>query len=506
MTTRAVDRPAPTPHLLRRRSLFERRVGSVVGVSIALTLLGLGVALLLTALVDVTESADNAIELAAVGLACLAGTSLGLAVFQLPDPVPASRVLPAIVSSWLTVFAVSTAVYAVTGVTDRIDDALFESVSGYTTTGLTTVVPETLSRGLLFWRALNQWMGGLAALMLGVAVIPFFGAERAHVDSLGGAHGAPRLAPRVRQGFRNLAQLYAVSTLALFVAFVVAGMGVFDGISYSLTTVSTGGFANHSSSFAHFDSAAIEWVAVAGMGIAGANIAVLWWALVGATRPLRRSIELRVYLGLMAVSAALATAWTWQDTGGGHATIRHAAFSVVSLTSTTGHRVVEWADWATATQGLILVLLGIGSMGGSAGGGFSVTRVLHLWGSLRRELRYQLHPRAVIAVKLSGRSVTEASLAGAAGYQLLYLAVGGAGAIGIAAFGSDLLTSTSASLAALATVGPALGDLGAFGDVSALDRGARAVLMVLMFAGRLAIYPLLIAAGALVRSLREVAR
>ncbi len=506
MTTRVVDRPASTPHLLRRRSLLQRRVGSVVGFSIALTLLGLGVALIVTALVDVTDSSDAAIELAAVGLACIAGTGLGLAVFQLPEPVPPGRVLPAIVASWLTVFAVSTVVYTVTGVTDRIDDALFESVSGYTTTGLTTVVPETLGHGMLFWRAVTQWMGGMAALMLGVAVIPFFGAERAHVDSLGDVHGAPRLAPWVNRGFRNLAQLYLFSTATLFVAYVVAGMGLFDGVTYAFTTMSTGGFANHSMSFAHFDSAAIEWVAVAGMGVAGANIAVLWWALAGATRPLRRSVELRVYLTLIAVSAALASAWTWHDTGGGHATIRHATFSVVSLTSTTGHRVVEWADWATATQGMILVLLGIGSMGGSAGGGFRVIRVMHLWGYLRRELQYQLHPRAVIAVKLSGRSVGEATLAGASGYQLLYLAVGGVGAFGIAAFGSDLLTSASASLAALATIGPGLGDLGAFGDVAALDRGARAVLMVLMFAGRLAIYPVLIAVGVVLRSLREVAR
>ena len=407
----------------------------------------------------------------------------------------AVRVLTSVVITAVGAVAISTVVYLASGEVGRVDDALFESVAGFTTTSLTVLDPEALPTGLLWWRAITQWLGGVGALMFALVVVPTFGGQRRLSEVAEGRGRRAVLSSTWSHTARRVLLAYAGLTAAVVVAYWLAGMRAFDAATFGLTTASTGGFANYRDSFAHFDSAAIEWVGAWAMAMAGVSVAVLVWIVRGQVQALWRSTELKLYAGAMLAATALVSAWTWQDTGGGADTIRRSFFTVASAMSTTGHRVADWGEWVAAPQALLLMLIGVGAMAGSAGGGFRVLRVIELLGIIRRELVLQLHPRAVVRVKVSGVAASEASLTRVHNFQILWVLAAAAGVFGIASLGADLPTALSGAISALATAGPGLGDLSGFADATVLAAPARAVVMALMFLGRLSIYPVVVVIG-----------
>ncbi len=407
----------------------------------------------------------------------------------------AVRVLTTVVATAAALVVISTVVYLASGEVDRVDDAMFESVAGFTTTSLTVVDPEALSTWLLTWRALTQWLGGLGGLVFALVLVPTFGGQRRLSEIAGGRGRRAVLARRWSHTTQRVVLTYAVFTVLVFGAYAAAGMGVFDAATFGLTTASTGGFANYRESFAHFDSAAIEWVGAWAMGLAGMSVAALVWLVRGQVRSLWRSTELKFYAGLILLATVLVAAWTWQDTGGGADAVRHSFFTVTSAISTTGFRVVDWGHWIFAPQAMLLLLIGVGSMAGSAGGGFRVLRVIEVLGIVRRELVLQLHPQAVVPVKVSGAAASEASLTRVHNFQILWVLAAAFGVFGIASLGGDLLTAVSGAISALATAGPGLGDLTGFADATVLAAPARGVLIALMFLGRLSIYPVVVVIG-----------
>ena len=293
----------------------------------------------------------------------------------------AVRVLTTVVAAAAASVVVSAIVYLASGEVSRVDDAFFESMAGLTTTSLTVLDPETLPNWLLTWRALTQWLGGAGALMFALVVVPTFGGQRRLSEVAEGRGRKAVLASTWLHTSRRLVLAYVGFTAVVIVAYASAGMGMFDAATFGLTTASTGGFANYRNSFAHFDSAAIEWVGAWAMGLAGMSVAALVWIVRGQVQALWRSTEVKLYAGLILVPTVLVSAWTWQDTGGGADTIRQSFFTVTSAISTTGFRVTDWGHWVTAPQTLLLMLIGIGSMAGSAGGGFRVLRVIQLLAS-----------------------------------------------------------------------------------------------------------------------------
>ncbi len=407
----------------------------------------------------------------------------------------AVRVLTTVVATAAVLVVISTIVYLASGEIDRVDDAIFESMAGFTTTSLTVVDPEALPAWLLTWRALTQWLGGLGALMFALVVIPTFGGQRRLSEVAGGRGRRAVLARTWSHTSQRVVLTYVSFTVLVFGAYAAAGMGIFDAATFGLTTASTGGFANYRDSFAHFDSATIEWVGAGAMALAGISIAALVWMARGQVQALWRSTELKLYASLIVGSTVLVSAWTWTDTGGGGDTIRESFFAVTSSISTTGFRVADWGHWVTAPQILLLVLIGMGSMAGSAGGGFRLLRVLEIVGIVRRELVMQLHPRAVVPVRVSGAVASEASLTRVHNFQILWVLAVAFGVFGIASLGEDLATAVSVSISALATAGPGLGDLTGFADATVLAAPARGMLIALMFLGRLSIYPVVVVIG-----------
>jgi len=489
-----------------RAGRYDSAVGFVLGVAL------LGCAVLAAASV-VATAADGRHTGALVGLGLAwawRGGVLG-GVCRPPMRLPASTAFVGVLAAWLALISASTVTYEVLGTFPHLDDSLFESVAGFTTTAATVLDdPEQVGRGVLLWRAGTQWLGGLAGLLFVVAVLPSIGVGGLDVTSAGERHSATSLrSHRTDALIRHLVELYGAFTVAGIALYLAAGMGPFDALTYSATTISTGGFANHAGSFSHFSSAAVEWAGVGGMVLGGTNMALLHRAVRGRDpRQLWRSFELRAYLVAIAAGGAVVALTTAPPGGLTHASVRHALFHVASAVSTTGHWAGSgWGGWDTGPQVLLLAVMGVGSMSGSAGGGFRQVRALALVGYLRRELVLQLHPRAVRAVRVGRRPVSDELVARMVGYQAQYLVVAAVGAVVLAGLGSGIVTSLSAAISTLANVGPALGDLvPGSGGVRELPRPARAALLPLMLLGRLEIAPVLVGVALAWSSVRRDVR
>lgn len=413
-------------------------------------------------------------------------------------PVPT---FAAVTLCYIYLAALSTVVYLATGSFDRFDDAVYESVTGVSTSSLTVLEdPAVLTRGVLIWRSGTQWLGGLGALALSVAIFPFVGGSREMADPR--QRGARRmaLAPRPVPALKRVGVLYGVVSLLVTIAFLIVGMSLPDAVAHMMSSVSTGGFSTHSDSIAHFDSVAVEIVTIVVMAGAGFSLALAWMLLRGLFHDTLRVFELRVYaLVLVATSA-----WVFWLQGRGEAIspqsttdrIIDSVFTTVSLSTTTGHRTVDWGTWGPGAEMALVVLFVIGGMAGSVAGGFKWVRVVGLAQFVWRELMRQLHPRAVRSVKVGGSTISERSVDNWHSQLVLSTFAAGGGAMLLAFFGSEIIEAFTLAFSAVSTTGPAIANDGTIlvtaADVSRIDR---VVLTPLMLMGRLAIYPALVLVG-----------
>ncbi|WCO68067.1 TrkH family potassium uptake protein [Iamia majanohamensis] len=488
------------PVLLVAKELRDRVELPKLGTSLPIHVAGLSVAVVgLGILISaVVESVVAGPDVAALWLLGLASTVVGLLAWQLtsiPKPVRVLDVFITVTVAWSTMAVAGALPYLVTGHFDSVIDALFESVSGFTTTGATVTadIPAT-SRGLLMWRSTTQWIGGMGVIVLVVAVLPTVGAGgMSLLQAEAPGPTGERLTPRVRETAKRLWGVYIGLTVIMAVAYVVAGMSVFDGVNHSFTTVSTGGFSPHQASLGHFDSTAVEWVAVVGMVLAGGNFTLYYRALRRNPQPLLRSTELRLYLAVVAGVGL----WCFLVAGSGDgssAGFRDAMFMATSTVTTTGYVTSEYGQWSQAAQAMLLMVLPIGAMAGSTAGGVKIIRVLSAASFTHREALKQLHPRLVRSVRLGRGGVLPEDVAGrVVAFMMLSLVIFGGGALLIAASGSGMITSFSASATALGNVGPGFGDLDHGGDFRVIHPFGRLVAMVQMVLGRLEIYPVILA-------------
>lgn len=441
--------------------------------------------------------------LAIGGVMCLAGM-VGLLLYKLPKVASRRDVFAAAGLGWLVVIGCSTLFYVSTAEFGNLDDALFESVAGFSTTGLSFLEdPSQLSSTALFWRAGTQWLGGAGALALSLFLIPLFYDRNLSRDSAASDEVVFGNFWRQPSELFNFLALYVLLTTSIAAAYWIADMGTFDAVTYSFTTVSTGGFSNHSNSLAHFSSRSIEWIAVVGMFFAGINGALLFRALRGSVGSLWKSVEFRVYLAL--VAAAGVVGLIWSDISGWETRLREVFFAVTSAVSTTGFRVVDWGLWNAGLQMMILLLMATGAMAGSASGGFQLLRATEATHYLYREISNYASPVARPAT-VRHAYLGDQPLSRMQAFQFIYLATAAVGAVGLACFGNDVVTSISSSISSLATMGPALGDLGPLQDANLVSRPERFLLALLMLLGRMFIYPVLLIVGTLFVKSRWLAK
>jgi trk system potassium uptake protein TrkH len=343
------------------------------------------------------------------------------------------------------------------------------------------------------YRAITQWIGGMGVIVLVIAVLPTVGAGAMNLlQAEAPGPSGERLTPRVRQTARNLWLLYVGFTVAVLIAYLTAGMSLYDGLAHTFTTVSTGGFSPHNASLRHFESPAIEWIAIVAMFLAGGNFALYYRALRGQVRALLRSTELHLYAFVVLVASLTVFVVADADTGVAEH-IRDSLFSIVTVVSTTGFTTADFGDWTQAAQVVIILLLPFGAMAGSTAGGIKFVRILAVASYAHRAALRHLHPRLVRPVRVGERNLPDDIAERIVGYMIMALAVFGGGALLIALTGPDMMTSFSAAASSFGNVGPGLGDIDPSGDYLNLPAFARAVAMAQMLLGRLEIYPVILA-------------
>lgn len=476
-------------------------VANITGMTLALA----GAGMIASAVVDLVNGGPDVAALLVPGLGALAIGGLAWWTTSIPESLPVRSVFGAIAAAWVALSLVSTVPYLTSGVLDRFDLALFEGVSGVTTTGATVIADlDSASDGLLFWRSLTQWFGGLGVIILAVAILPFLGAGGMGLlrSELPGP-AAEHLAPRVRDTLARLWGVYVGFTVVMTGAYLAGGLSPYDAATHAFATVSTGGFSTRNANLAAFDSAAIEWIAVGGMFLGGTSFVLLWRAVRGRAGPLLRSAELHAYAGLLAVSAVVITVWNATGAAFDHETVRRSIFAVVSVGSTTGFTIVDWGTWIDPAQALLLFLMLVGGMTGSTAGGSKVLRLLAAASYARREIRRHVHPRLVGVVRIGREVVPEEIVSRILGFHALFFTVVVIGSVGVASFDIDIVTALSAVVASVSNVGPGLGDVSPGATFLALDTGARGLTIALMLLGRLEIYPLLLGGVTLVDRARS---
>ena len=373
-------------------------------------------------------------------------------------------------------------------------DALFESTSGFTTTGSTVLTAiESTPRSLLLWRSMTQWLGGMGIILFAIAVLPLLGIGgmklfQAEVPG----PVADKLTPRIADTARRLWLVYAGLTAVAGCALWLAGMDAFDALCHALTTLSTGGFSTRGGSVGAFASPAIEWIVIAFMVLAGMNFVLLWRLLsLRWGGRLRRDAELRLYVGLLVLSVAAAAVVLWGADGEGDP-LRAAAFQVVSLATTTGFITADYELWPPLLHFGVLVFLVVGAMAGSTGGGIKSLHLLLAWRKLRSVLELSTHRHVLLPVSYRGRPVPDEVVTGVFAFLTAYLFIVGLAAAVVAAAGFDLLTALTAALTAIGNVGPGLGEVGPRDDFAAFPASVKLSLALCMVAGRLEIITLLV--------------
>ncbi|MEM7339695.1 MAG: TrkH family potassium uptake protein [Actinomycetota bacterium] len=474
----------------RRQHLLFHIVG------LALAMCGAGI--LTSAVVEMIDGGPDVVELFATGFVTFGLGLFGWRFTKVPERIASLDVFATVAMTWVFIAAAGAVPYLITGTLTSIDDALFESVSGFTTTGATVLRPiEDASAGVLFWRSITQWLGGMGVIVLVVAVLPTMGSGG--MDLLEAEAPGPtgeRLTPRVAETARRLWGLYIGFTVVLVGAYLAAGMSPYDAVAHSFTTVSSGGFSPYNASIAEFESAAIEWIAIAAMFVAGTSFTLLFRLVRGRPGPLLSSIEFRIYVVIVVVATLVvfvAGDGPTRDIDG----FRQSAFVVMAIVTTTGYGLADYTQWSQAAQAVILVLIPLGAMAGSTAGGVKMIRVLAIASFAHRETMRQLHPRLVRPVRIGNLVLDDRVANKVVGFFVLALAAFGGSGILIALTGADLITAFSAAATLFGNVGPGLGDVGPTEDFRNLARPARWVGIGAMLLGRLEIYPILLALMAL---------
>lgn len=399
--------------------------------------------------------------------------------------------------SWITVGLAGSIPYLLAGATRSPVAALFESVSGFTTTGATIFAGiESLPRGVLFWRSITQWLGGMGIVLLGVAILPFLGVGgmqlyRAEVPG----PTKERLTPRIRQTATRLWYVYAGLTALQVTLYLLGGLTPFDAVNHAFTTLSTGGFSPRNASIAAFDSAYVQYVTIAFMYLAGINF-TLHYQVTRLRVRYHRDPEWRFYTLLAAVATflVLLVALTADDaaTLGVERVFRNALFQTVSLLTTTGYVTYDYEAWAWGAQILLLFLMFVGGMAGSTAGGMKAMRVRMLLRHGLTELKRSLHPRAVIVARLGDVPVAERTLFRVLAFALFFIVLFALGAFALTLLGHDLVTAIGASAASIGNIGPGLGEVGAVDNYGWMGPISHLVLIFLMLAGRLELFTILL--------------
>ena len=494
----------------------------VVGLSLLFLLPGLFVALMIEW--GSARSHDEAALLLTMGVALVCGLACWLPT-EPGGQISTASVFSAVAFSWIACSLVGAIPYAAGSMFEwrNFDNALFEAVSGFSATGSTVLSDiERNGAGILMWRQITQFYGGMGMVVLAVTVLPALGVGGlALMTAEAPGTATDRLAPRVTETARTLWKIYlGVTVVVAVLLWLIPGPSLYDAVAHALTTSSTGGFSTYNSSIGHFDSWLVESVIVAGLFLCGMNFALHYRALRGDFRSYTRSSDTRIYVLITVGAIVVATVVNWfvdvRDTAGNlidvtfAGSLRDATFNVVTLASSGGFGNARGSDslgnfvlWAPQLQIMLLLIMVIGGSVGSTAGGAKVFRAEVAFKHAIRAIRRIRHPRGVLPIKLGDQSVPSDIVHRVIGFLTTFLLITVMGALLVAATGAPVLESISASISAMSNMGPALGDAGPTSNFLVFSRPARMVLTVLMMIGRLELFAVLLMFATPATSVRD---
>lgn len=397
--------------------------------------------------------------------------------------------------SWVIMSVFGMMPYIFSGSIPVVSDAIFETVSGFTTTGASILTDiERLPAGILLWRSMTQWIGGLGIIVLTVAIFPLLGIggiELFVAESPGPT--SDKVHPRIRETAKRLWFIYAGLTVVLVLLYYVEGMSFFDAMNHALTTMSTGGFSTKNASMAYFDSPLIQYTAILFMFLAGTNFTLLYFAFKGRFKRIWGSDEFRAYLiSLILLVVGIAGAIYYLLPGNVEEIFREAMFQVVSLITTTGYVTADYTAYSNGLTIIFFMMLFMGACAGSTSGGIKFIRHLSFVKNSTLEFKRIVHPRAVVPLKINGERVTGKVITHIMNFLLLYLMIFVLGSIVMSIAGYDMITSFGAVATSLGNVGPAIGRVGPVDNFAFFSPFAKLFLSFLMLLGRLELFTILV--------------
>jgi trk system potassium uptake protein TrkH len=395
--------------------------------------------------------------------------------------------------AWIVTAAMGAIPYLFYGLSPL--DAYFESASGITTTGATIFVDFSLyPKSLFLWRSLSQWLGGMGIVVLFVAILPQFkvaGRQMFFAESPGPTE--EKVTPRITQTAKALWLVYCVLTLVEIACLILAGMPAFDAVCNSFSTMAAGGFSPHPQSIMGYNSPTITWIIIGFMFLAGSNFA--WQYQTVARRRLAALIKREEFKGytiiILTVSLLLAVDLAFNNNGNWLASIRESLFQIISIVTTTGFSSSDFALWSIAAQTLIFSVMLVGGCAGSAGGGIKVIRVILGAKYMRREIIQLVHPRAVMPIKIDGKTVPDTIQFQVLAFLLFYIVLMTISAYAVTIIEGSASIGLVGTAATIGNIGPGFGEIGPMGTYGHLSWATKIIFIVNMIVGRLELIPFL---------------
>ncbi len=432
--------------------------------------------------------------LSASGLSVVAGF-LAFKFTQTPEEIRPKEGFAIVTFGWLTAALFGSFPYYFSGAIPSFADCFFETMSGFTTTGASILTDiENLPRGLLFWRSMTHWLGGMGIILLSLAVLPLLGVGgmqlyKAEVPG----PTSDKLSPRVRETAKLLWFVYVLFTVVEVMLLKFGGMSWYDSLCHTFGTMATGGFTTKNASISHYDSAYFDSVIIVFMIIAGSNFALHCRALRGDFKAYIRDQEFKFYIGVIVVLSSVIFLNVYLNSPDEPAKVaRDSVFQVVSIGTTTGYVTADYEGWNSVSQIVLFMLMFIGGCAGSTGGGMKIVRIMLILKFGIAELKKTIHPDAVIPVRFNGNPVSEEVLRKIVGFFLLFVGLFIVSTIIMAMLGLDFLSAMGAVAASIGNIGPGLADVGPTDNYAAIPVTGKLLLSLLMLIGRLEIFTVLV--------------
>jgi trk system potassium uptake protein TrkH len=396
---------------------------------------------------------------------------------------------------WVAIAAFGALPFLLSGQDLSLADAFFESMSGITTTGATVMVGlDELPPGILLWRSMLQWLGGIGIIVMGVAILPLLSVGGMQLFRAESSDRSEKVLPRTAQIATAIGAVYLGLTALCAFAYWTFGMDLFDAVCHAMTTIATAGYSTRDSSLGAFPAPAIQWTAILFMIIGGIPFVLYIQALRGRRGPLLADVQVRWFLAIILVASALLAAYLHlRGILFGHDAVRHAMFTTVSVITGTGYASVDYGIWGTFPVAMIFFLMCVGGCTGSTTGGLKVFRLVVLYQVARWQMHRLLQPSAVYRMSYNRRPISEETAISVMAFFFVFALSFSATVVLLSLFGLDFLTAMSSALSALANVGPGLGPIvGPAGNFATLPEGAKWIMSLAMLLGRLELFTVLV--------------